>query len=244
MAVISRFVTAVQSLTRLHIMNVEWNEEDYGRSSAYFTLVGMLIGTILWAVWATAGKHFPTEVVSALLIVAHLLITGGMHLDGFMDSMDGLFSGRSRERKLEIMKDSRVGANGVMAVVVLLLYKYTLLLHLPQNALAVLVLMPAFGRWANVYVFRRFPYARPDGLGKAMVKYTALTDVLFALLVLTAASFWLLGIPGLVMLGVLTLLVHLMASRITATIGGTTGDIFGFLIEISEVIFLTMIYIV
>ncbi|HEX3032073.1 MAG TPA: adenosylcobinamide-GDP ribazoletransferase [Bacillota bacterium] len=239
---LSRFVVAVQSLTRLHLYDVEWNEENYGRSSAFFTIVGLLIGTILWAVYAAAGKHFPVEVVAALLIAAELIITGGMHLDGFMDSMDGLFSGRSRERKLEIMKDSRVGANGVMAVVIMLLLKYTLLLHLPEPAAGVLILVPAIGRWSDVYAFRLFPYARPEGLGRAMPQYTKTSDLSFALMVLIAAAFWLLRIKGLVLVVLVTLLVHLMARQITKTLGGLTGDIYGFLIELTQVLALFFIY--
>lgn len=239
----TRLVLAIQGLTRLHIVTVPWDEVNFGRSTAFFSLVGLMIGTILWAVSEVAGKYYPAPVVAVLLLGAEMVITGGMHLDGFMDSMDGLFSGRPQERKLEIMRDSRVGANGVMAVVVLLLLKFTLLIDLPKPAWAVLPLMAALGRWANVYCLIAFPYARPEGLGKAYQKHTALPDVLFALLVAVVAAYLLLGVEGLVVAGVATLLVHLMGRQINSTLGGLTGDTYGAIIEITEVVTLLAVYI-
>lgn len=241
---LTRLVLAIQSLTRLHIAAVPWDEVNFGRSTAFFPIVGLLIGGILWAVSEVAGKIYPTTVVAVLLVGAEIILTGGMHLDGFMDSMDGLFSGRPRERKLEIMRDSRVGANGVMAGVVLLLLKFALLIQLPKPVWAVLPLMTVLGRWANVYCLRIFPYARPEGLGKAYQKHTTLTDVLFAIAVVMVSAYLLLDIRGIIIAGVSTLFVHLMGRQISHTLGGLTGDTYGALIEITEIVTLLLVYVI
>lgn len=240
---LTRLILAIQSLTRLHLASIPWDEVNFGRSTAFFPMVGLLLGGIMWAVAETTGRYYPALVVAVLIVGAEIIITGGMHLDGFMDSMDGLFSGRPRERKLEIMRDSRVGANGVIAVVVLMLLKITLLVQLPKPFWAVLPLMAATGRWANVYCLRMFPYARAEGLGKAYQKYTTLPDVLFAFLVVLTAGYLLLGLEGLLLPVAATMFVHLLARQINHTLGGLTGDTYGAIIEITEVVILMLIYI-
>ncbi|MCI6869214.1 MAG: adenosylcobinamide-GDP ribazoletransferase, partial [Selenomonadales bacterium] len=109
------FLIGLQFLTRISISRQEvWTEEDFGRSVRYFPLVGAVLGMF----YATAayglfqfphrfGVYIPYEFASAILLAMPVLLTGAIHCDGFMDTVDGIFSGRSRERMLEIMKDSR-----------------------------------------------------------------------------------------------------------------------------------------
>ncbi len=240
---LTRFVMAIQSLTRIHIRQLAWDEVNHGRSTAFFSTVGLLIGGILWAVAEIASNFYPPTIVAILLITTEIIITGGMHFDGFMDSMDGLFSGRSRERMLEIMRDSRVGAYGAMSAIILILLKYNLLLELPDSKLAILLLMPAFGRWAIVYAMKVFPYARPEGLGKAYQNYTTLTDVMFCFTIAALAAYFLLSFKGLIILGLISLFVHLLWSKVNKILGGLTGDIYGAIIETTEVLVLLLFYL-
>ncbi|MHB8172683.1 MAG: adenosylcobinamide-GDP ribazoletransferase, partial [Thermincolia bacterium] len=143
-----RIIMALQNITRVYIYPVQFDEVKFGQASAFFPLVGLMIGAGLYSIYHVGAGFFPMEVVVALVLVGQIFITGGMHLDGWMDSMDGLFSGRPRERKLEIMRDSRVGANGVIGLFALLLFKYTLLLNLPVKPLIALLLMGVVSRWA------------------------------------------------------------------------------------------------
>ena len=118
------FLTALQFLTRIHLVRQEnLTAEDFGRSTRFFPLVGVVLGALylLAALACLAFLGLPSYTGKAILVLLPLLLTGGLHADGFMDTVDGLFSGRSRERMLEIMKDSRTGSFGVAAFAGLLL---------------------------------------------------------------------------------------------------------------------------
>ena len=112
------FITALQFLTRIHLVKQEdLTAEDFGRSTRFFPLVGAVLGCLylLAALACLALLGLPSYTAKAILVILPILLTGGLHCDGFMDAVDGLFSGRSRERMLEIMKDSRAGSFGVVA---------------------------------------------------------------------------------------------------------------------------------
>ena len=135
------FFIGLQFLTRISIVEQnDWCEKDFADSVRYFPLIGLVLG-IIYAAFAALllrllpehGVFVPPHVVAATLLMLPILLTGGLHCDGFMDTMDGLFSGRSRERMLEIMKDSRVGANGVFAFVLLVFFNWSVLLDLLQS---------------------------------------------------------------------------------------------------------------
>ena len=117
------FLIGLQFLTRLKLARQDtWTDADFGRSVKYFPLVGAVIGLILVLVYKGTVPYLPHHIGTVLLLVSEAVLTGGLHLDGFMDTMDGLFSYRSSPRILEIMKDSRVGSNAVMSLGLLLLF--------------------------------------------------------------------------------------------------------------------------
>lgn len=239
----TRFLMAIQTLTRLPIREIDWNEVDYGKASLYFPLVGLIVGVHLYLLYLVSNMFFPPIVMAAILLIGNILLTGGIHLDGFMDTVDGVFSGRSKERKLEIMKDSRVGANAVVGLFSLLLLKFTLLLYLPIELWQGLPLMVGIGRWVMVYSFFRFPYARPEGLGRAHQQYTTRLEFFGALATISLAAFLLWKVQGLIALLVCTLIAHFLASRLCKAIGGLTGDTYGALGETIEVAFLILVYL-
>ena len=126
---IADFIRALQFLTRFQLVKeVDWSLEALGRSVRFFPWAGGVIGAVLggcdWGMVQAFGESLPMHAAAALLILLEIMLTGGLHCDGFMDTMDGIFSGRSRERILEIMKDSRGGAYGAMSFALLLLVKY------------------------------------------------------------------------------------------------------------------------
>ena len=162
------FIIALQFMTRIPLfITIEMDNKDFGRSSRFFPLVGLVIGTILALAYYFANWFFPPLVLGALILILEIIITGGIHFDGFIDTMDGILSARPRERVFEIMKDSRVGAHGVTALLCLVLLKFSLLVSLSSSyILFILLLMPVLGRWAMVFCLAFFPYAKPEGLGK------------------------------------------------------------------------------
>jgi adenosylcobinamide-GDP ribazoletransferase len=240
------FITGLQFLTRIRIINqTEWSPERFGRSVKYFPLVGAVLGLLLsfcahllLSLLPSIGIYIPPHVIAAILLILAIILSGGLQCDGFMDTMDGIFSGRSRERMLEIMKDSRIGANGVMAFTLLVLIKWSLLLDIsPMNLPLALFVMPIFGRLAMVIGITLFPYARPDGIGKAFALYANRKSLLVAL-ILTVLLILPLSSKAMIGLGLTGLAAYLASSYVTRILGGLTGDVYGALTEIIELLVL------
>ena len=168
------FITCLEFLTRIRFsQRTDWRDEDFSRSVPYFPLVGLVIGAFLGAVnYALVMVAAPDFMRAALLVLAEIIITGGLMYDGFMDTADGVFSARSRERMLEIMKDSHVGSNAVLAIIILLLLKIAAYLELSGETLTwVLLTMSVATRTFMVVFIVNFPYARKEGIGHMFTKY-------------------------------------------------------------------------
>lgn len=233
---------ALQILTVFPVPGPEKMELRYiGEGIRYFTLIGLGIGFILAALVYLGTKVLPLSVVCALLPLILAVIAGGSHMDGLMDTADGLGSRREREKMLMIMKDSRVGAYGVMFGASSFLLKYALLSALPVHLFyTAVILFPVFGRWAIAFSACLFPYARPDGLGKPFAEYSGWKEMLAATLVLLLPLFFLLHITGLLIWALVLLLLALFNCWLTKVLGGLTGDTYGAACEMSEIAFLLL----
>jgi len=206
----------------------------------YYPVVGFLIGAglalIAWlSNWLQLGWGG-----DAVVIVSWIVISGGLHLDGLMDSADGLFSGRERDKKLEIMKDSRVGAMGGIALVSVVLLKFALLTSIPYPAkLGALLIAPAMGRCMMVAAILLFPYARTGpGLGKCFGPDAGKEKLWGAIAFLLLGTILAAQLLGLVFIAITALLVSQAALWINNVLGGQTGDTYGALCEITETVFL------
>ncbi|MEG6585510.1 adenosylcobinamide-GDP ribazoletransferase [Dendrosporobacter sp. 1207_IL3150] len=240
------FITGLQFLTRIYIIKqTEWSPKSFGRSVKYFPLIGAVLGLVFAAIshlfesiLPSIGIYIPPNVSAAVLLLFTVILTGGLHCDGFMDTMDGIFSGRSRERMLEIMKDSRVGANGVMAFCLLVLIKWSLILDISPSILPTsLFLMPILGRFAMVVGITAFPYAKPDGIGKAFAEFADKKTLLIST-VLTLLIVLLTGGKAILCFLAASVFAYLFSKYITNLIGGLTGDVYGALTELTEVLIL------
>lgn len=231
------FLAALRFLT---IVPLSWRCEQYGdffgAALAWFPVIGLLIGFVAAAFIACLLPFFPPPVIAVAAIIALGGISGCLHLDGLADSADGLLSARSRDRILEIMRDSRTGAMGVIAIVMVLLGKFATLSSLDGGKLiSTLVAMPLAGRCAIVVTMACLPYAREgEGLGRLFyspaTRLTALWSLVFLAVVL-AWSGWR------VMLAVfiaLALTVFFFSLWCRNRIGGATGDILGAVCELTE----------
>lgn len=238
------FFTGLQFLTRIRVIKqTDWSPASFGRSVKYFTLIGAIIGLILAAINYTLSQFLPAHVLAAVIILAEIVITGGLHCDGFMDTADGVFSGRSRERMLEIMKDSRVGANGVVAFGLLLLLKYSLIVDMTSTMLTTaLLVMPVAGRLAMVISITSFPYARPDGMGKAFAQYAGRSTLLIAAIVALVIVIPL-GLTAVVSAGAAVVAGVLAARYFTNVLGGLTGDTYGAVTYLTELMALLVFVI-
>ena len=236
------FWIGLQFLTRIHLVRqTVWTAEDFGRSTRFFPLVGLVLGICYaLAAWILISVLGMRALTAALLLILPLLLTGGLHADGFMDTADGVFSGRERERKLEIMKDSRVGSFGVVAFVLLMFLQFALLLDMsPPLLVSVFFVMPIIGRMAMVLAVSCFPYARADGMGKTFAdmanrRTVAIAAVTTSVLVIPIG---LLATLALVLGVVFTLL---FCRWVTAILGGVTGDVYGAATVLTETIVLAV----
>lgn len=231
------FLIGLQFLTRLPVpMQPNWTEKDFGESVKWFPVIGMVIGVILCGIYFLMAPLGVPYLTAFVLAAGELIITGATLADGLMDSSDGLFSGRSRERMLEIMKDSSVGAFGLLALLFIFFLKIFSLAALEGAAMyTILLAMPVIGRMTIVISICEFPYARPYGLGKSFASYrdAHAVAIAFVTALLPAAYF---GTVYLILLGAGVLLALLLNSWVTGKIGGTTGDTYGFVDEVAEAV--------
>lgn len=228
--------TAIGFLTRLPVRTgAQGQEETLGRSTAWFPLAGLVLGLISYAVFSVLHPLLPPLAMGAVLLAVSTWLTGGLHLDGLMDTLDGLASGRSREKKLEIMRDSRVGAMGVTGAVVLLLVKFGVLASIPVEASReILILPPVLARWAMVGALVFLPYIRSEGLGSSFSRHAG-RSCFWLSTSLAAAIAWLVAGPGgLAVHGVAATFLLWFARQLKRSLGGCTGDTYGALAEAEE----------
>jgi len=186
------FLAALQFLTiSPPLIRRMFTPRELGRAVGFFPLVGLLVGGLLVGLGDIFFMVWPPPISAALILVAWVVATGALHLDGFLDSCDGLLGGATPEKRLHIMKDERVGAFAVVGGTLLLLLKY-LTLWSVQDRLEACLLATVLGHWAIVLPIVFFPYARPEGLGRSMKDNAGWWEVFLATLVALAAS-WLAG---------------------------------------------------
>lgn len=218
--------------------------EDMGRSLVFFPLVGLFIGLLLAAIYWALSFILPLPVVTGLVIAALAVITGALHLDGFIDSMDGLFISGSPEKRLEVMKDSRAGSFGVAGAFLLLLLKFLSLENLPESSrLFSLILMPVLSRWCVVWPLSLFPYARPQGIGHAFKSQANWSRVIIATLLAAAISIAIFKLQGIIIMAGLWIITMLAALFINRRLSGLTGDSYGAIIELGDLSVLLLILI-
>jgi len=239
-------LTAICFLTRVPVPGSDGGPEELGRATVFFPVVGGLIGLLLAGVNLGAGWIWHTVAVSnALVVVTLVLVTGGLHLDGVMDICDGVFGGRSREQALEIMKDSRIGAFGVLGAICLLLLKFGFLFALSGDlAWRGLVFMPVAGRWSFIYAIACFPYARQEGTGRAFKEQVRGWHLFSASLLAAGIGASLFGTHLLPLAVIAWLAVWTQARYLSGKLGGLTGDAYGFIGEVTEVFILAAIPLV
>jgi adenosylcobinamide-GDP ribazoletransferase len=210
---------------------------EIARSLRYFPVTGLILGGILALIYYPLSLWFPHPLVTLLMVIALIALTGALHIDGFLDSCDGLMGCHTVERRLEIMRDSRVGSFAVAGGWSLLSLKYlALFLVPPQLMLHALLLAPLLGRWAMVNAVVMFPYGRDKGFGSPYRmsdnwhEWTLATAAVMILgwLVLRGAG---LVIP-LLIIGLTFVIGRWVMTRLPA---GLTGDTYGAIAEITEV---------
>jgi adenosylcobinamide-GDP ribazoletransferase len=231
------FLRALSFLTILPVGQIRLSEEkELARSMAFFPLVGLVVGLLLTAGYYLFSLFLPKSITLWLILGLFALLTRGLHLDGFADTLDGLATGGSKERILEVMRDSRIGAFGVIGLILLMGAKYLALDQILNSSIYnSLILMTVLGRNSMVLVCYRSAYVRPEGgLAKSFVENLKLHELIISLASAFGVAFILLGMKGiLVFLGVCFLNLGYRFFFIRK-LGGVTGDILGAANELSE----------
>jgi adenosylcobinamide-GDP ribazoletransferase len=237
------FLTAVRFLTLIPIPgNREFKSSDFGNSLAWFPVIGLLLGAVLFGLYLALNYILPTPVTVIFVIIALTVLTGAHHLDGLMDTFDGMVSSRTKEERLAIMADHHTGAFGVIAVVLLILLKFAVLYSTPY-VLRTLLLMPVLSRWLMVNAIYIFPCAKPSGMGytfKQGAKWQGLVISTIIAIIIAAVLF---GWHGLVVAAILWLITMGIALFCSSLYGGLTGDNYGAVNEIAEVMTAVLIVV-
>ena len=236
------FFIALQFFTRLPIPRwVGFQPAWLHQSSRYFPLVGVVVAAIAAGVYWLAALLFPTPVAAVLSTAASIYATGAFHEDGFADTCDGLGGGMTRERVLEIMKDSRVGAYGAIGIVCMLAAKLTTLAMLPPRvAVGALFLAHPLSRLAAASLIWKLDYVRGEGKAKPLAQQmtgfefaiAAITSLLPAAVLLATGQ----ASPATVLGAVLAALAAALwlGRKFVRRLGGYTGDCLGAVQQVAE----------
>jgi cobalamin 5'-phosphate synthase/cobalamin synthase len=206
-----------------------------GYSAMFYPLVGFIIGAILWGVHSLLQDILPSAHLAVIIFALWILLTGALHLDGLSDTIDGLFV--PKERALEVMKDAHVGGMGMIFTFVFLALKLSSLIYFDAFYLLPVLLMAS--RLNATLAIYFFPYAS-QGVGALLKEELSLKMVLFALfyscVLVYFFSFWAAFIFSLAV-------CFLCAAFFAKRLGGLSGDIYGFIIEVSELVLLNIIIV-
>lgn len=220
------------------------DDKELAKSVRCFPLAGATIGLLLIVADFILRPFFSEFIVSLFILIVLITATGALHLDGFIDSIDGLFSGRDKKRMLEIMLDSRAGAFGTIAVICLLLLKFSFLNEIQSDIrYFALIFMPIISRWAAVYAIYKYPHAETKGAGEIFANLVNFKDFILATLFTLFLAAILLRFNGLIIWSIIFIILFLLTKWINKKLGGLTGDIYGGLIEITEIVILILVYL-
>jgi adenosylcobinamide-GDP ribazoletransferase len=233
------FLAALGFLTIIPVGKRSMEGRSLAGSAVYFPLVGLVLGVILAGLDYGLGRVLPNLLTSAITVTALVLLTGALHFEGFVDTCDGLFGGHTRERRLEIMRMKNVGAYAVAGGALLLILKFAAIAALPVGweRFWIIVIFPMLSRWGMTLALSVFPYAREHGLGTAFRGVKTVHIVIAGAIALIAAVMFA-GLAGALLFALATIVAILIGLWVTKLLGGLTGDTYGAINELSEVLIL------
>jgi adenosylcobinamide-GDP ribazoletransferase len=237
---IKNFISTISFLTI--IPTPKKYSQNLEHSIIFFPLVGLLIGGILVLINFYGSYLFSEQIINMLILVSLVIITGGLHLDGLADTLDGFYAGKTKGDTLKIMDDVHIGAIGTIGIVLILLAKLTLINNIPKNIFNLtLLITPVIGRWAMVLSMQILKSAKENGLGNFFVKNMSLKDFTISAIITLVIVIFLFQIKGILILLIISLVVLAFSIYTAKKIGGLTGDTLGAINEISELLVLLIL---
>ena len=246
MRVIRSLFIAFSTYSRIPVPQVEWSEENRKYSMCFFPLIGAVIGLLLWGwLWLCDALSIGPVLKGAAGVLLPIFVTGGIHMDGFMDTSDALASWQSRERRLEILKDSHVGAFAVLGCAGYLLLHAALLSEASAASGALLCCVFVLSRALSAWAMATFRSARPQGMldAFAQVAHRRMVTVSCVVYAVLCAVVWSVfgGWLTLVCLLAAALCVIYYRHMANKQFGGVTGDLAGWFLQVTELVLTAVI---
>jgi adenosylcobinamide-GDP ribazoletransferase len=238
-AALGKLAQAIGFFTRITLPDPVWRHAAPWRldeCARWFPVAGLLIGLGPAIVWAVSVQWFPPVLAAGLAIAAGMALTGALHEDGLADTADGLGGGRSRERALEIMRDSSIGTYGAAALIISIGLRWAALAMLPTMAgAAALVIAHSVARGSMTIALNRSGYAREKGTGELVSRGVADSELGLTLVIAGLIASLLGGWAGLAAAVVGPAMAALLHMRVARRLGGYTGDTLGAMEQVCEV---------
>jgi adenosylcobinamide-GDP ribazoletransferase len=244
MKYLKRIILMIQFLTRIPIKTtLDVTEEDFGKGLAFAPFVGLVIGVVLYLIYLVFKNTFPVYLISTVIVVCYLMLSGGIHMDGLGDTFDGVFSGRSKEKVMEIMKDSRTGTFGVLALISIILLDVSLLsMLIPLCDGTIIIIFPILGRMGCLIGAGAFDYARKEGLAKSFVHHCSKNEIMIGLIItLVSVVLVMTSFNILIHVAISLIISYLLNLYFSKKLSGITGDTMGAVCELSQTIFLLIV---
>ncbi len=244
---IRSFLLQLQFFTRIPVpVKIEFDDTHFAKGIIFAPVIGFIIGVMLCVIFLLFNKTGAGALSALSVVIAEILISGGLHMDGLADTFDGIPSNRPADEILKIMKDSRIGTNGTLALILTILAKTMLIMSLNISSnLYIIILMPAVSRMSISWSSGISSYAgKKKGLGTAYINNTGIREIIISTALTAAAGTAMLGIRGPLLIIPAIIFTLLFTTYVKKKIGGTTGDILGAVIEMSEIVFLLSAHLI
>ena len=235
--IFEQLIILTKFMTRIPIpIKVDYDPKKLGKSIKFFPFVGLIIGFILYYTSIILVKFSKNNLINALIvIVIELMVVGIIHIDGLCDTFDGLFSYREKEKMLEIMKDSRIGTNGAIILVLYFIAKILFISEIFSINLKYLIIYPVLARLATPVNAAFSDYARKNGMSNFIISQNSAFEGIFSIILAAALSFLIFSFKGFeLFLGAFLFIIFFM-QFVKKKIDGVTGDTMGAALELTTI---------
>ena len=239
-----QFIILIQFMTRIPIpLKISYSEKKFGKSIKFFPLVGLIIGLILYfanflIIVYLKNIFYNKTIIAIFLIILEILIVGIIHIDGLADTFDGLFSYAKKEKMLEIMKDSRIGTNGAVVLILYFITKTVLISEIITTNPKYLIIFPIIARLSTPVNAGLSNYARKSGMSNAIISENGIFEAIFSLALSIILVFYIIDIKGIITIFIAFIFIIIFMLNVRKKIDGITGDIMGACLELTSILVL------
>ena len=239
-----QFIILIQFMTRIPIpLKISYSEKKLGKSIKFFPLVGLIIGLILYfanflIIVYLKNIFYNKTIIAIFLIILEILIVGIIHIDGLADTFDGLFSYAKKEKMLEIMKDSRIGTNGAVVLILYFITKTVLISEIITTNPKYLIIFPIIARLSTPVNAGLSNYARKSGMSNAIISENGIFEAIFSLALSIILVFYIIDIKGIITISIAFIFIIIFMLNVRKKIDGITGDTMGACLELTSILVL------